>query len=357
MKYKWVSIILLLATLFTNISIFAALDKTLYSVTLPVASESAADLQKAFPQALNQVLVQVSGNANIANSAFIQQQLPQASTYIQSYTYENNAVQNTPQNLVLKIKFDPRGVNQLLAKAGQAPQPATQYPPILVWLAVQAGQAHTILDTNAQDPVATVLYAAAQPHHLTVLLPLLDLQDMNDITADQVWQLDTQTAIAASVRYNVQHILLGRVSSTANGQWQGDWVLIGPQRNWQWHTTGNTPEIILQDVLKNVTQTFIPQSTNSATPASPPQHVKVHISGVSGIDQFAGIVKYFRGLAPVNHVETAGVANNALTLDVTVAGSAETLDNAIQQGQSLLPDATAANSNTELYYQWMGSAE
>ncbi|MGB6976401.1 MAG: DUF2066 domain-containing protein [Gammaproteobacteria bacterium] len=357
MKFKWFGIIVLLGGLFTNLSIFAALDKTLYSAAIPIASESAADLQKTLPQALGQVLIQVTGNVNIANSAFIQQQLLQAANFIQSYTYENDTLQDTPGSLVLKVQFDPRSVNQLLQKAGQAPQPAVQYPPLLVWIAVPSGQAHNILDTNAQDPVALALREAAKSHHMTVLLPLLDLQDMNDMTADQVWQLDTQTAISASVRYNVQNILLGRVNNTPDGQWQADWILISPQRNWQWHTAGTTPQVVLQNVLNKVAQTFAKQPTANSASTLSPQHVKVHITGVSGLDQFAGIVKYFRGLAPVNHVETTDVSNKSLTLDVTVNGGATALDNVVQEGQSLLPDKTSSNTSTDLYYQWVGGAE
>jgi hypothetical protein len=359
MKFKWFKVfVLLMIGISASLSIFGALDKTLYTAVVPVASESATDLQKALPQALGQVLVQVSGNVNIANSAFIQQQLPQAANFIQSYTYENDSVQDMPSSLVLKVQFDPRSVNQLLQKAGQTPQFPIQYPPLLVWIALSSGQVHTLLDTNAQDPIAATLRAAAQLHRMPILLPLLDLQDVNDISADQVWQLNTQAVTAASVRYNIQNILVGRINNASNGQWQADWVLISPQRNWQWHTAGATAEIILQKVLNNVAQTFAQQSgAKSTTASSIPQHVKVHITGVSGLDQFAGVVKYFRSLAPVNKVETASISSDSITLDVTVVGGAAVLDKAVQEGPSLLPDKAGSNTSTDLYYQWMGGAE
>jgi hypothetical protein len=357
MKYKGLGIIVLLVGLFANLTIFAAkVDKTLYTITLPVASESAEDLQKALPQALHQVLVQISGNTNIVNSAFIQQQLAQASNFVQNYTYENNSLQDAPASLVLKVQFDPQSVNQLLQKTGQTVPPPVQYPPLLVWIAVPSGQTYTILDSNAQDPVAVALRAAAQQHHMTVLLPLLDLQDMNDITPDQVWQLNTQAVTTASLRYDVQTILLGKVSATSNDQWQGDWVLLSPQRNWQWHTVGASPQAILQNVLNNVAQTFAKPGVSSSNNSAAQQHLKVHVTGVAGLDQFAAVVKYFRGLVPVNHVETADVTGDSVTLDIVVAGGAAALDNAVQTGQALLPDSSGSNTNTELYYQWVGSA-
>ena len=59
---------------------------------------------------------------------------------------------------------------------------------------------------------------------LPVQLPLHDLADATALSVDQLWRLDGGALINASSRYEVEHILAGRLTRLSSGEWLGDWA-------------------------------------------------------------------------------------------------------------------------------------
>lgn len=91
-----------------------AVDIFPYQGEVPVASYSPEDWKKAVAPALQQVLVKVSGNPNIAQVAAIRSAMPKASSMVQTYAYAHGA----SKELVLHIRFSSKAIDALLQNAG-----------------------------------------------------------------------------------------------------------------------------------------------------------------------------------------------------------------------------------------------
>lgn len=98
----------------------AADVNSLYQAQIPVPSESQADWQQAIPQALIQVLIQVSGNEQIAQAPQVVQQLAHTAPLVQSFSYIDSTGTNGQSVKLLQVQFDQQAVNQLLHQAGAA---------------------------------------------------------------------------------------------------------------------------------------------------------------------------------------------------------------------------------------------
>jgi hypothetical protein len=92
-------------------SVQALVDLSLYEDQLPVKDSSALVREQTIPQILQQVLIKVSNNSNIATLESIKSKLINASSLVESYSYTttNNDIQ-----LLLTVKFDQKRIDQIL---------------------------------------------------------------------------------------------------------------------------------------------------------------------------------------------------------------------------------------------------
>src|SRR5262249_31754616 len=99
----------LIGTLFLLMSVSCfAIDLTKYQITVPVASQSQGDWQKGVVDGLSQLLINVSGDEQILESARIKAAFAQAPNFVRSFTYLAPDA-NNPQ-MQLQIQFYPQSI-------------------------------------------------------------------------------------------------------------------------------------------------------------------------------------------------------------------------------------------------------
>lgn len=96
-----------------------------------VSDQSQGTLQKMLPQAFAQVLVKMSGDAQITAQPAIKNVLPQANNWVENYQYESEVNASGAAQQYLVVEFDKDGVGQLLrgngaTMAAAQPQTATE---------------------------------------------------------------------------------------------------------------------------------------------------------------------------------------------------------------------------------------
>ena len=92
-----------------------AADLSAYQAEMPVTSYSATDWQKTIMPALNQVLVNVSGDKHITQNERIRKAITNPSVLVQSYHYVEHA---DPKSLAVQIQFSPKAVDKIIQKSG-----------------------------------------------------------------------------------------------------------------------------------------------------------------------------------------------------------------------------------------------
>ncbi len=322
--------------------------KTLYQGNIPVANQSQQAFSQALPQAFAQVLQKVSGNAAVASLPDIQSQMSQARALVKSYRYLNQNNQ-----LILQVQFDAKAIKRSLRAANQAVW-GNNRPLTLAWVVVQPNQAAPeILASDNNDPLAVSLTQSANNRGLPLLLPMMDINDMNSVTSKDLLSLDPQAIIQASKRYHASDILAGKVVQQSNGTWDAEWMYVLNNQYLRWQTQGTTAQEVLTDGVQRMSAELaaryaVLQNNAMTVP------VTIDVSNVDGLSDFAAVVKYLRGLAPVDNVNVANVDPNNISVKMMVAGGAEALQQALAQQQKLIPDSPAAQpgDHPTLTYRW-----
>ncbi len=235
-------------------SIFALALPTLYQGEVVVPGYAQEHWQKAVAPALAQVLVKVSGDANVTQISSIRTALSKAGNLVQSYNYAGIDRDGQPM-LVLQLRFSPRAVNQLLQQENQPVLPKERAQSLL-WLVSADTQGQLTL-VNDEHSLMLGLQKEAEKIGIPLLWPSLDLQDLQRVSARQIADFDQTVITAASQRYNPEAVLIGKISQLGNASWHGKWLWIGPGGDQTWETYGATANQAMNNVLSQLRQGMV----------------------------------------------------------------------------------------------------
>lgn len=174
--------LLLLATLYLA-GLKAAEVDDLYSATVEVDQQDRKARAEAAKLALQQVLVKVSGQTEILTSKHVQAELPQAFRYLSRYRFV------TPNNqLAYLADFNRTLVDELVTAAGYSVWDANR-PQIVLWLAIDSFNGHQpyLLTDSHDSSLSNRVSQLAQQRGIPLILPLMDMQDSQNISFIDVW--------------------------------------------------------------------------------------------------------------------------------------------------------------------------
>ena len=328
----------------------------LYSTELLVAQQSMQVEPELGGRALSQVLIKVSGRQDILGAPPIQAALRAPQAYIQQFSYQsagvslpNEAGLEVPAQR-LKIDFIAQLVDQLLNQAGYRPLGAER-PGVLVWLVEERGQRREFLGRE-EDPAFAPMRERARQRGLPIFRPLMDLQDQNALPVADAWGFFADTVQAASMRYQADAVLVGRLYP-AGGGWQSRWMLLRNGERSLFDGRGVSLEDHLSAAVDQTAERVFADFVASAADGGA-QGVLVEVGGVRRFDDYAAVVDYLRELSLVRAVMLSEQSADVLTLSLQLNGSLKQLQSAIalnnrfqRQSEPLQP-----YSDAQLSYRW-----
>ncbi len=101
-------------------------------------------------------------------------------------------------------------------------------------------------------------------------------------------------------------------------------------------------------------QASVPQQQKQQTVQD--SHVKLIISGVNNLDDYALLLKAIQHLPAVTHVHLSDMNNSIALFDVEVDGGKEALEKSLAAASQLtsMADMNVVAERADLYYQWNG---
>lgn len=330
---------------------YAAEVKNLYQAQLPIDSRDQQARDHLTPELLKQVIVKVVGNSSVVENADLSAVLSKATTLVQQYEYQRtNVVQadlTQPDQLVLKQRFDADGVNKAMRDLG-LPIWGKVRPDILAWVAVKQDDKNSLLGLeNSETDFIQPLHEAAEQRGLPILLPLMDLEDLSQVSFDAVWQQDDAAIQTASLRYGADILLLAQVNlheDNAMIDWQ--MVIDGDIQHWQ--SQGQRQDAFkrgigeLADVLADrYSQTF---DTNQAA-----QRLQMNISDVMDYADFTRLMTYLRQLDYITDIRVINLNDQKLDLDITFNGNLQVLQRTLAVGRMLIQETTFDGNDAKHY--------
>lgn len=323
--------------------------------TVLVKDRSQAALTQAAPQALQQVLIKVSGDPSVNSIPIVSQTMPDAATYVQSFSYG----MNQQNQLIAQIQFDDQAVARLLSQA-QVAVWSDDRPLTLAWLQVDDQKdtnPSAVLSSGDQSPVSTALQSDANRFGLPLIFPAMDLQDQNFVNQKAALPFDSDKLSLAGKRYDADSVLAGHLSQAIDGSWQGQWFYILDGQAHQWNTVGATAQAVVDQSLSNVDS--IMSSTYAARDnAALQSQVSMQISGVTSLDDYALVMNDLKQLSAVAHIDVAQLQGSVMQVRVAVIGGKSALTAALASSADLSPASGVLSQGArpaDAYYHFNNS--
>ncbi len=322
--------------------------------TVPIASRTGKAYQAGLLGAFTKVLIKISGNPSVATIPQIENALPSAKRLLRSYSYQQATDANGQTQLYLIATFDAKAVDQILRNAGQAIW--KNRPLTLVWLKVSTAGDTNILSSNDQNDLTQALQQAAAQRGISLLLPTMDLQDQSFINTTSPQKFDLNNLQKIAQRYNVPAILAGDITKADDGNWQAQWVLLINGSPQEWQASANSQAALMAAGINNTADTLASQFA-ALDNQNLQSVVKIAVSNVSDLDDYAKVLRYLKRLPSVSKVSVSDMSDNGLLLQVSITGNLQTFQNTLHSRKKLIaiqPATTTVSPDAMLYFRWRG---
>ena len=286
--------------------------------------EYEGDREAGFRAALAVVLVRVTGRRDAAERAALRPLFADAASFAQQF--------RQPAPGRLWAAFDGAALERELGRLGQ-PVWGAERPSTLLWIAIDAaGGRRFVVAASAEHEeeieVHDAVAAATARRGIPVVFPLMDAEDRAQASFAEVWGGFEEAIRAASERYGVDAILVGRLA--AEDQGHGRWSLYTAEGEERW--SGELVESIdrLADLLA---------ARFAVVASGETRIVRLGVSGVASIEDYGRLSRFLGGLTAVESLGVERVEGDRITFRVAMRGEAATLDEAVRLGGLLLPDS------------------
>lgn len=319
----------------------------LHAATVPVADQGENALAAASRQALGEVLVKVSGSTQVLGNPQIKAALSGARDQVQRYSYVRG---RPPANeLLVDVEFDRAYVLDLIRQAG-APLWTANRPPVLAWVVVDSGEGRYFINWDSKPEEAELLVEAFARRGVPVQIPVFDLVDLGALSEDNAWRLDANAVQRASARYNVQHVLAGRLATLGSGESAGDWSYFFQDS--RINRSANVPD--LGTFLRNGVELVAGEmaARYAVAPAAGAEgEIRMVVLGVTSYADYAALVGFLQKLELVERADVRRIQGERVELQLQTAVDAARLATLIELNDRLSP-LPVMDAGTPLNYQW-----
>jgi hypothetical protein len=300
---------------------YAVKVSDLYRVSVAVDDQSSESRKLGIQWAFQQLLVKVSGNQGIIeNPALVAANLD-AQRYMQGFSYQTDLVDD---QLYLQVWFSKALVVPLLKRA-EAPIWGENRPLILNWLALEPPSEKVKTEERFVVSQSTPEWESRfrrifAERGLPVLWPTADLEDSSALPIEQLWWLMPDAIKQASLRYQTDAILAGRLNQSAEGLWQYEGVLFNDEQTLPLLISAETPQEALTMVSSKVGQYFADLFAIKPSNTDNRAGIRVVISKVNDFTDYSQILSYLNSITGVRNVEVARVDRDNLELYLSLEG-------------------------------------
>ena len=205
-------------------SVAAVEIKDLFEVKVVAKSVTDKDKAIALRQAMEVVVNRVVSGEDLHDNPTIKAALYNADVYVEQSQYSLASKTNFQSSeRVLRVKFKEKAIMTMVQESQLAIWNEMREQ-VLVWLVVDKFSTKRLLNTREDEAVYQALQKGAKQKGVPILLPLMDLEDEQQLSAEDVLSASSVKLLAASQRYDVPAILSGTVRKRGRC-WEFEWGL------------------------------------------------------------------------------------------------------------------------------------
>ncbi len=246
---------LVIAALFP-FSLFASTDASLYEAELPVVSQADDERTQAVTTGFQQLLIRLTGDAQIEKKPEIKEAVSRANYFVEDFSYASPTPQSS--TYTLHVRYHAVDINRLLHKLG-IPYWGDARPSILVWVAVaDKNNQVEIIGDDSHGNILANMRQQGDKFGLSLIYPLMDVNDMDLVSAADVTSMALPVLQKAGQRYSPNGYLIGKIAPVANG-YESEWELIVDKNHWKWTLESKTIDDIIAEAMTATSQTLAKQ--------------------------------------------------------------------------------------------------
>ncbi len=313
-------------------------EVALYEAEVAWSDRDGTDRAIAFRRALRQVLVKITGLRRLAGASELEPFIENAQGLVQQYQLRTVAVRRggaTVQEPHLWARFDEAAVDRLVREAG-LPSWSRTRPPVLVWVAAEREGSLRMAGSEGGEGMAEILRHAADSRGVSLVLPLLDLEDQALAGPPELWVEEEERIRAASERYRPGGILIGRIDRDV--LWEARWSLLLPGGAQRWKTQGDLFDLVADEGVQEAIDALAAHYASTA-PETGRAAIVVSVSGVHDFMGYARTMRYLESLDEVESIDVLAVFSGRLRLGLKLRTGVAGLRGLVALGATLAEDA------------------
>ena len=312
----------LLMFAFLALPLKAATVTNLYQAQAVLPDTDKQSEQKARVEALEQVLIKVSGQSAITQNEVIRKALANSSPYVSQFGYGSESGQQT-----LELTFDQSRIRNLLTQAN-ATLWSEQRPSVLVWMVNDANRNRDIIWDQSGNSFEPQLKKAAESRGVPVLMPIGDFEDVTAINIPDIWGGFVQPIAGASVRYQPDAVLVVRVRQLADENVQVGWQLFADEPEYlvssqtapaEGRTSGASAEAFT-DMMNQVADLLAGKYAVQLGGASEGEF-SIQVANIQSTEDFFALERLLTNLTSVASVNASKLKGDRVLFDVNLLSS------------------------------------
>ncbi len=313
----------------------------LYEATVPASGEDEAARRKDFRTALAQVMVRVSADPAVIQTA--ESLLDEAATLVYRYEYRDQPPPGVERTVArwLRVKFHQQPLLEAMGRAGIATW-GSERPLTLLWPATDIDGKREFV--SQPHPLLTELLQHTRQLGLPAVLPLLDLEDHTHIEASDVWLGFSRALWTASMRYKPDAILTLCLESQSD---ETRWTLYlkdaAPQ---EWRTAGVAR---VDQGLSQLATTLADRFGRSLRVEDQESAVPIRVTRIRDFNHYLDVIDYLESLELTSRVTVRHVHTRGVVFYVHTYLGANAVRSAIALGERLQPLAGLGEDGTPWY--------
>ncbi|MGB2246542.1 MAG: DUF2066 domain-containing protein [Alcanivorax sediminis] len=325
------------AALILLLGVPVALAGTLDTVSVSVENRTPEEQQRALGEALNQVLVRLSGKPSVLELPVAGEAAEQLNRWVIRQDFRDGQ---------LVARFDTGGLMQLLSSR-RAPVWGVPRPRVLVWLVDQGTGKGSMV--NPGHPDFAMLKQEADRRGLDVVLPEWDSVDRGALAvADIRGRFDNQI-LDASARYPHEMVLAAVLysGSPATVSWR---VLQGRKTLDDGRLKADSTEQAIADLVDSVTNQLADRFAVAGGASD--QRTLLTVETVGSLGDWKSLRDFLAGLGGVQSVSLVQVSGDSLIYGLDFAGSDAQLRDLLSLSSSLTPCPDETVAGPQWRYCW-----
>ena len=305
--------------------------QSLNTVILPISNQSNVEVKKALSKGFTEILIRLTGNTRVTTLPPIKFAAAHARQYVQYYRYiskKDNAFTTTKR--YLQINFNIQALQRLLTEVNIPIWSQGNRPTILVWIKTTQDHFIQFLSSVTNNQISSTVRALSTEYGLPILLPEMDLQDiqlsgeLEDHKAQTLYNSASNfdTIKKYMNRYGVNAMLIGNISENITvHQSKGQWQLLFMHETYQWSNTGENLTNVIEKAFKNAVDILV-KSTLYDQANLQGKTIFLRILNVDTLETYIQLSKYIKQFHTVKHVSLETLSKKSITLKVTLKSPA-----------------------------------